>query len=146
MRAGIICCHYKFKTSQYPPLDGPLNFITIECISVTIIMSLVLPGLSYWLSRRLPIDDMRKLELLSIHCPTQRLLRGLQILKVGGREGGREGQREGGREEGREGERGGREGGAKLVFHCVILFLQGFTDLRCAHCDTPITKKEHMFW
>ena len=109
-------------------------------------MSLVLPGLSYWLSRRLPIDDMRKLELLSIHCPTQRLLRGLQILKVGGREGGREGQREGGREEGREGERGGREGGAKLVFHCVILFLQGFTDLRCAHCDTPITKKEHMFW
>lgn len=47
---------------------------------------LVLVGLSYWLSRRLPIDDTRKLELLSIHCPTQRLLRGLQILKVGGEE------------------------------------------------------------
>ena len=70
---------------------------------------LLLTGLSYWLSRRLPIDDTRKLELLSIHCPTQRLLRGLQILKVGG-EGGREG-RGGGKEGGRE--RREREGGGR---------------------------------
>ena len=85
----------------------------------------MLAGLSYWLSRRLPIDDTRKLELLSIHCPTQRLLRGLQILKVGGEEreggrgegGGREGGRKGRRGEerkgGREGGRRGREGGRK---------------------------------
>ena len=39
-------------------------------------------SLSYWLSRRLPISDREKLSLLALHCPTQRLLRGLLILEV----------------------------------------------------------------
>lgn len=39
-------------------------------------------GLSYWLSRRLPVDEKTKLEFLSINCPTKRLMLGLQILKV----------------------------------------------------------------
>lgn len=36
--------------------------------------------LSYWLARRLPIDDKGKLELLQLNCPTVRLIKGLQIL------------------------------------------------------------------
>ena len=39
-------------------------------------------SLSYWLSRRLPISDQEKLSLLSIHCPTQRLIQALHILQV----------------------------------------------------------------
>ena len=83
----------------------------------------MLTGLSYWLSRRLPIDDTKKLELLSIHCPTQRLIKGLEILKVGeGRGEGEEGRgrkggewngsqdriKEGGGGQGEGGERKGR--------------------------------------
>jgi ATP-dependent Lon protease len=39
-------------------------------------------SLSYWLSRRLPISDQEKLSLLSIHCPTLRLIQALHILQV----------------------------------------------------------------
>lgn len=39
-----------------------------------------LSHLSYWLARRLPVDDKVKLELLQLNCPTLRLIRGLQIL------------------------------------------------------------------
>ncbi|XP_064399498.1 protein cereblon-like isoform X7 [Halichondria panicea] len=38
-------------------------------------------SLSYWLARRLPINEPSKLLLLSINCPTQRVIKGLQILK-----------------------------------------------------------------
>ena len=37
---------------------------------------------SYWLARRLPVSDQCKLELLSAHCPTVRIRRGLQMLSV----------------------------------------------------------------
>ena len=39
-------------------------------------------SLSYWVSRRLPISDHDKLSLLSIHCPTLRLVQALLILQV----------------------------------------------------------------
>ncbi|XP_019855683.1 PREDICTED: protein cereblon-like [Amphimedon queenslandica] len=38
-------------------------------------------SLSYWLSRRLPVDEKTKLEFLSINCPTKRLMLGLRLLK-----------------------------------------------------------------
>ncbi|XP_065897971.1 protein cereblon-like isoform X2 [Dysidea avara] len=38
-------------------------------------------SLSYWLSRQLPAETSCKLELLSINCPTRRILRALQILQ-----------------------------------------------------------------
>ena len=64
------------------------------------------PGLSYWLSRRLPVLEREKLSLLSLHCPTLRLLQGLLVLEVRGDEGGR-----GTGRCGREGERGDEGGG-----------------------------------
>ena len=39
-------------------------------------------SLSYWLSRRLPVSDKEKLSLLSIHCPTLRLMHALLMLEV----------------------------------------------------------------
>jgi cereblon len=45
-------------------------------------LPLDMTSLSYWLSRRLPVDNKTKFELLSINCPTTRLLLGLKILKV----------------------------------------------------------------
>lgn len=52
----------------------------IYCLCV--LSSTVSVGLSYWLARRLPINEPSKLRLLSINCPTQRVIKGLQILKV----------------------------------------------------------------
>lgn len=79
---------------------------TRACL-VHVIYFALLIGLSYWLSRRLPIDDTKKLELLSIHCPTQRLIRGLEILKVG-EVRRRKGRGEEGRERNGEERKGGR--------------------------------------
>ena len=39
-------------------------------------------GLSYWLARRLPVDDTTKLELLKMNCPTMRIMQGLRMLNV----------------------------------------------------------------
>ncbi len=41
-------------------------------------------GLSYWLARRLPVSELAKLDLLSIDCPTFRLIKGMAMLKVCG--------------------------------------------------------------
>ena len=60
-----------------PPLNKTLS-VPFDSRPLTSICS----GLSYWLSRRLPISDREKLHLLSLHCPTLRLIRGLMILEV----------------------------------------------------------------
>ena len=65
-------CHY-ISAYMYMKCHSMYNYITHSTLPT---------GLSYWLARRLPINDQSKLELLSYHCPTQRLIRGLQILKV----------------------------------------------------------------
>ena len=65
------------------------------------------PGLSYWLSRRLPVSEREKLSLLSLHCPTLRLLQGLLVLEVRGGGGGGGG--------GREGERRDQGGGRGII-------------------------------
>ncbi len=61
----------KATTTRKPDLVVDLSFF----LSIS-------SGLSYWLARRLPIDEPKKLELLSIDSPILRLVRGLQILKV----------------------------------------------------------------
>ncbi len=54
----------------------------LQLIENVVILLIFLLGLSYWLARQLPINEPSKLLLLSINCPTQRLIKGLQILKV----------------------------------------------------------------
>lgn len=96
-------------------LHGLLHWIPELARLICVIYFALLTGLSYWLSRRLPIDDTKKLELLSIHCPTQRLIRGLEILKVGEvrRRKGRGEERKGGGQRGREGKEGEGRGEGK---------------------------------
>ena len=61
------------------------NDIVSKCshyLMFQLVPSMTLPGLSYWLSRRIPADSDAKLELLLINCPTRRVIKALQILQV----------------------------------------------------------------
>ena len=110
----LSCCH--------PPSPPPPSVHTPSPHS---------PGLSYWLARRLPISDEGKLELLSLGCPTLRLLHGLHTLRVGAYTQGM---------------------GLPYTLYTrqiapthLPIPTQEFTELCCLTCETCIAKKENIF-